>query len=125
MNPHGKSFKQLKTMRGENLIDQSTEIFYDLVDEFSCLEVRFYDFLPCFRLVFIDDKILGASRYKHDESNYLKSNKGWEAPHLVIEADQGEWSLFDPFLSYYETVWDQSKDIKEVVSKKHNLNGKG
>jgi hypothetical protein len=124
INPKGESFKLLKTMRGDNLKDNSTEIFRQLADEFECLETRFYDFLPCFRLIFIDGKILAASRYKLDESNYLKSKKGWEAPHLVIDAEQGEWSLFEPFLSYYETIWKHSTDISEVIIKKNNNNGK-
>jgi len=118
IDPNGDSFKLLKTMRGESLKDKSTEVFRELVEEFECLEARFYEFLPCFRLIFIDNKILAASRYKLDESNYIKSKKGWEAPHLVIDAEQGDWSLYEPFLSYYETIWKQSKDIKEVLPKK-------
>lgn len=124
IDPTGKSFKQLKTMRGENLKDVSTQVFRELVDEFKCLEAKFYDFLPCFRLIFIDNKICAASRYKLDESNYIKSKQGWEAPHLVIDAEQGDWSLYEPFLSYYETIWEQAKDIREVINKKSSTNGK-
>lgn len=115
INPLGESFSLLKTMRGEHLKDVSTEIFRGLVDRFRCLEVRFYDFLPCFRLIFIDNKILAASRYKLDENNYIKSKKGWDAPHLVIDAEQGEWSLYEPFLSYYENIWGQSTDIRKII----------
>jgi hypothetical protein len=124
INPHGESFKLLKTMRGEHLKDESTVVFRKLVDEFECMEARFYDFLPCFRLIFIDDNMLALSRYKLDENNYIKSKMGWEAPHLVIDGEQGEWSLYEPFLSYYKTIWTQSLDIKKVI-KKYNANEKG
>ncbi len=122
INPTGESFKQLKTMRGENLKDVSSQVFRELVDDFKCLEAKFYDFLPCFRLIFIDDKICAVSRYKLDESNYLKSKKGWEAPHLVIDAEKGDWSLYEPFLSYYQTIWMQAKDIRDIVNNQTSKN---
>lgn len=114
INPLGKNFQLLKTMRGEHLKDESTPVFRDLVKEFECLEAKFYDFLPCFRLIFIDNKIVAVSRYKLDENNYIRSKQGWEAPHIVVDANQGDWSLYEPFLSYYETIWKQAIDIKNL-----------
>lgn len=114
INPKSKSFQLLKTMRGDHLKDNSTILFREMVKDFPCLEARYYDFLPCFRLIFIDNKTLAMSRYKLSQKHYIKSRKGWEAPHLVIEADKGNWSLYEPFRSYYETVWNQSVDINDL-----------
>ena len=114
INPKGNSFKILKSMRGECLKDKSTKIFYDLCKEFPCLEAKFYDFMPSFRLVFIDNKIVAVSRYKLDKDNYIKSKQGWEAPHLVIKLEESEWSLFEPFHSYFKYIWNNSTDINEL-----------
>ena len=46
---------------------ESIQHFLKLAHEYSCLEVRFYDQIPCFRLVFIDDRIVAVSRYKMDK----------------------------------------------------------
>ena len=117
INPLCKSFKLLKSMRGDHLNDESTIIFRELVEEFPCLEAKYYDFIPCFRLIFMDNTIAAVSRYKLDKNNYIKSNQGWEAPHLVITSEGCEWSLFEPFLSYYQHVWDEATDIREVIKK--------
>lgn len=124
INPYCQDFGLLKSLRGEHIKDESTDEFRQLVNTFPCLEARFYDFLPCFRLIFMDNNLLAISRYKLDGSNYIKTKRGWEAPHLVIEADQGDWSLYDPFVSYYETIWKKSTDIKEILNTKISTNGK-
>jgi hypothetical protein len=125
VNPYGEGFKFLKSIRDDTLKDTSTKIFRELADEFECFEARFFDFVPCFRLMFIDNKILGMSRYNFEKNIYEKSKNGWEAPHLVIEPEpeKGNWSLFEPFLFYFEIIWKQSKDIKQVILKKKTNNG--
>lgn len=115
INPNGQSFQRLKTMRGGNLNDKSSVKFKKFVMDYPCLEVKFYDFIPSFRLIFIDGKILAVSRYKLDKKGYFQSKQGWDAPHLVIE-ENAIWSLYEPFLSYYNFIWDTiAKDINKVI----------
>lgn len=114
INPYSNAFSTLKNMREKNINDTTTEIFLELVDKYHCLQAKYYDFLPSFRLIFIDNKMVVMSRYGLDEKNYFKTDKGWNAPHLVIERDYNYLSLFDPFQSYYNWVWDNAIDVKYI-----------
>lgn len=115
VKPHGYGYNYVKSIRNETLQDTSSVIFRELVDEFECFEARFFDFIPCFRLMIMDNKILGMSRYNFAKHIYEKSKNGWEAPHLVIEPEKGNWSLFEPFIFHYNTIWKLSEDIKDVI----------
>lgn len=114
INPFSESFRILKSMRGEHLKDESTSVFKELVAEFPCLQARYYSFIPSFRLIFIDNKLVAVSRYKLDKNKYIESKQGWEAPHLIIQADGCDWSLYEPFLSYYQYIWENASDINEL-----------
>lgn len=116
INPYGSGFSTLKDMRENNIKDTTTDVFSELVDKYPCLQARYYDFVPCFRLIFIDNKIVAVSRYGLDEKNYFKTKQGWDAPHLVIQRDYNYLSLFDPFLSYYNWVWESAKDVKSLTT---------
>jgi len=107
INPEGEAFKRLRNYRGGAISAESLGHFRALVEEFPCLQVRLYDQLPCFRLVFIDDSMLAVSRYKIDKEGYFQSKYGWEAPHLVIDST-APWSLYDAFELYYQQIWDVS-----------------
>lgn len=112
IDPECPNFELLKIIRKENIKDTSSAIFKELIQEFPCLEARYYSSFPNFRIVIIDNKLLALSRYQQNENKYLKSNMGWEAPHMIIESEVGEWSLYDPFVSYYNNVWEQAKILK-------------
>lgn len=114
INPNSQSFIRLRTMRGGNLKDSSSEKFKQLVNDYRCLQVRFYNFIPSFRLIFMDSKLLAVSRYKLDKKGYFQSKQGWDAPHLVVDA-ASVWSMYEPFLAYYNYIWDSAKDIHKVI----------
>lgn len=118
INPFCESFKVLKSMRGEHLKDESTSVFKELVAEFPCLQAKYYSFIPSFRLIFIDNKLAAVSRYKLDRNKYIESKQGWEAPHLIIQADGCDWSLYEPFLSYYQYIWENAIDINVLKETK-------
>lgn len=103
INPNGRAYRQLKSRRG--ITAESLKQFRSLCRDFPCLQVRLYDHVPCFRLVFIDDQLLALSRYKMDKEGYFQSRFGWEAPHLVIRAD-APWSLYEAFELHFQQVWD-------------------
>lgn len=115
IEPESRFFGRLKTLREGAISDESLQHFKMLMKEFSCLEVRLYDQMPCFRLVFIDDKILAVSRYKIDKEGYFQSKFGWEAPHIIVDSS-APWSLYSAFELYYEQIWDGSKDLNLTIS---------
>lgn len=108
INPNSKAYEQLKGRRGINA--ESLKEFRALCREFPCLQVRLYSQTPCFRLVFIDDQTLALSRYKMDKEGYFQSRFGWEAPHLVINAD-APWSMYEAFEIYFQQVWETAQDL--------------
>ena len=118
IDPTTKNFEKLRTLRGDHIKDQSTTIFYQLCDRYDFLEVRCYDSLPNFRMIFMDNHILAISRYKLDKHNYLESKQGWEAPHLVIDGHTSDWSLYEPFNYYYNDIWNRSKTIQDLKNEK-------
>jgi hypothetical protein len=115
INPESEYFNRLKTLRDGAISDESLLIFKQLMKEFPCLNVRLYNEMPCFRLVFINDHILAISRYKFDKEGYFQSKYGWEAPHIVIDST-APWSLYAAFELFYEQMWNRSKDLREIHS---------
>ena len=118
VDPSTKNFEKLRTLRGEHIKDESTSVFNQLCAKYDFLEVRCYDSLPNFRMIFMDNHILSISRYKLDKHNYIKSKQGWEAPHLVIESRSSDWSLYEPFNYYYNDMWERAKTIQKFYDEK-------
>lgn len=117
INPNGDGFAQLKDFRQGAIKADSLKCFKALEKQFSCLEVRLYSHLPCFRLVFIDNELVAVSRYKYNKEGYFQSKYGWEAPHLVIES-KSCWSFYDPFEAYFHQSWTNAKPLSDFFAKK-------
>lgn len=115
INPQGEHFNRLNSLREGAISTESLKRFQELMNEFPCLQVNLYNMMPCFRLVFIDGKIVALSRYKIDKEGYFQSRFGWDAPHLVIDAG-ADWSLYDAFELYYEQMWKASVDLKSILT---------
>ena len=114
INPQSKSYEDLKNRRKETLQNETTKIFLRLVNKYSCLKVRYYDFIPNFRLTFVDENTLAVSKYAHEQEEYRKTKQGWDAPHLIIQKDNCDYSLYNPFFSYYEDIWDKSIKVTDL-----------
>jgi hypothetical protein len=70
------------------------------------IEVRFYESLPLFRLMFIDDWLCLASHYVFGEGD------GSEWPQLHIRRSQIERdvdSLYHPFQQHFDQLWEKSQ----------------
>lgn len=110
IDPACPAFKNLKALRGGGISTGSLQSLRTLSKKFPSLQVRLYDQMPTFRLIFIDDTTLAISRYKIDQEGYFQSQYGWEAPHLVIRSD-APWSLYDAFATFFEETWRRSKPL--------------
>lgn len=110
IDPGSQSFKRLRAQRGGSISTGSISTLRTLTRKYSNFQVRLYDQLPTFRLLFVDEQILALSRYKIDQEGYFQSQYGWEAPHLVIEAS-APWTLYDAFAIYFEEIWNRSKPL--------------
>jgi hypothetical protein len=70
------------------------------------IELRFYEEIPAFRLMFVDDEICLASTY------ILGKGDGSQLPQLHIvrqSASQDINSLYYGFHQYFENIWEKSK----------------
>lgn len=118
INPSGEAIKELAKTRGlpidTYLYAESIKKYKELVDEFSCMEVRLINQLPSFRLILKERKTLAVARYRFEANR----TAGWVAPHMIIVTEiddkEVEWSLYYSFHRYYEEVWKKSIDIKEI-----------
>lgn len=114
INPESQAFAKLRSFRGGAISCESLKYFAELIAKYgNTLEVRLYDHLPHFRLVFIDDSLLAMSRYKIDMEGYFQSKFGWDAPHLVISR-KSDWSLAYAFEMYYVDEWLRAKNLQQV-----------
>jgi hypothetical protein len=80
-------------------------IAHQKVDRARNIEVRFYDKLPLFRLMFIDGWLCLASHYVFGEG------EGSQLPQLHIRRKRSERdvrSLYEPFRRYFEELWDEA-----------------
>lgn len=114
INPKGDAFQNLADLRKGNISTDSFTHYGKLMDDFPCLEVRLYDRMPTFRLVFIDDEKLVVSRYMLDIDGWEKSNYGWDIPQLVIDS-RPLYSLYHSFLEYFDQSWAASVDLKSIL----------
>jgi len=111
IQPNGVSFSKLKILREGAISHESLDHFRNLMKTYSCLQVRLYDLLPCFRLVFLDERIAAVSRYKIDKEGYFQSKQGWDAPHIEIDST-AVWSMYQAFELYFQQVWDSSQKLR-------------
>jgi hypothetical protein len=120
INPWGPAYKKLHGFRGGQISWESLRHYRDLMQRFKCLEVRLYDALPSFRLIFLDERVCVVARYRIDERGYFASKYGWDAPHLSFSA-HADWSLYEPFNSYFGEFWGKARPLDKFHEK---LNGR-
>jgi hypothetical protein len=120
INPWGPAYKKLHGFRDGKITWESLWHYQALKERYGCLEVRLYDALPSFRLIFIDEKVCIVARYKTDGRGYITTRYGWEAPHLSFLAE-ADWSFYEPFSSYFNEFWSRAKSIDKF---REQLNGR-
>lgn len=110
IDPTDTGYKQLHGFRDGKISPESLTHFAKLSEKHDCLTVKLYSSLPSFRVIFVDRSKCVVARYKIDGDGYFQSKYGWEAPHLLFDAD-APWSLYDPFERYFESIWESAKPL--------------
>jgi hypothetical protein len=117
IDPKGQAYNKLEILREGAIKEESLDKLYAFSKKYRCLNVKLYDELPSFRLIFIDEETLAVSRYKLDREGHFNSKFGWEAPHVIITTN-ADWSLFYSFEKFFHTIWGKSKELEEHMSNK-------
>lgn len=111
-DPDSEGYDHLSDMRQESLSNDADHYYRykSLSEEYDCFEVRLYDRIPTFRMVFLDNRELVISRYRYRQRTE-ETNRAWKViPHLVIDPEQ-DWSLEAPFRYTFEHIWSESDSI--------------
>jgi hypothetical protein len=113
-SPENESLKSIAKSAGQDpaayqrRVSNSLRVIADLrTSRAKHIQVRFYNQIPAFRLMFINDEICLASHY------VLGKGDGSQLPQLHIVKTSGSQdvnSLFYGFVAYFETIWRESEE---------------
>jgi hypothetical protein len=114
INPHSDGFKRLCELRQGNISLESVGPLRELASRHRSLQVRAYDGLPAFRIVVIDDDVVSFSPYRLAAEAYLKTDRGWEAPHVVLDP-VARYPLAEAFVLLFQETWKNAIPIGELA----------
>jgi Domain of unknown function (DUF5919) len=114
INPQGDAFRRLNELRQGHISTESIAPLKHLAEQHHSLQVRLYDSLPAFRIVVIDDDVVSFSPYRLAADAYLASDRGWEAPHVVLDP-MANYPLAEAFLLLFNETWENAVPIGDVL----------
>jgi hypothetical protein len=110
INPKGEGFRRLSELRNGRISTESVEPLRRLAKEYPSLQVRVYEGLPAFRIVVIDDDVVSFSPYRLAAAAYLKTDRGWEAPHVALDP-LAPYPLAEAFELLFLETWNRSEPL--------------
>jgi len=113
INPKGKSYERLTKLRDGHISDKSVEPMKQLAAAHTSLQVRVFDSLPSFRIVIIDDDVVSFSPYRLGADAYLAADRGWEAPHVVLDP-MAPYALAEAFTLLFSETWNNATPIEDI-----------
>jgi hypothetical protein len=111
IDPDGDGFRRLSELREGHVSTESVDRLRQLIREHKCLKVRMYSNLPAFRIIVIDDDVVSFSAYRVAAKAYLKSERGWESPHVVLDP-LAPYPLAEAFQSLFLETWENAKPLE-------------
>lgn len=114
INPNGDGFRRLSELRQNQISTDSVSVLKELAAEHSCFKVRLYDALPAFRIVVIDDDVVGFSPYRLAARDYIATNGGWQSPHVVLDP-LAQYPLAEAFQHLFLETWKTATPLEEAL----------
>jgi hypothetical protein len=114
INPQGDAYQRLHTLRDGHLSCESIFHLAHLAKRHPSFSVRAFNSLPAFRIVIIDDDVVTFSPYRLAASKYLESDRGWRAPHVVLDP-LAPYPLAEAFQLLFAETWNQALPIEEIT----------
>jgi DNA-binding SARP family transcriptional activator len=114
INPHGEGYRRLAALRNGHISTKSIEPISQLVAAHPSMQVRLFDSLPSFRIVIIDDDVVSFSPYRLGADAYLAAERGWEAPHVMLDP-LAPYPLAEAFTLLFEETWNNATPLKEIL----------
>lgn len=110
LDPKSDARQRLTTLREGNLSSETVPRLVELSEKHRSLEVRGFDSLPVFRIVIIDNEVVSFSPYLHNGDQYAQTDRGWAAPHVLLDP-LAMWPLADAFRLYFEELWRTARPM--------------
>ena len=82
----------------KEMIEDSLKFFKRMKNQGMNVSVRLYTFMPIFRIVIVDNRLLYLGFYRGRAT-------GDDTPQLVLNASE-EVSFFKPFQEYFDIIWN-------------------
>ena len=113
INPYGEAYQRLHSLRDGHLSHESVAHLALLNKSHVSLAVRVFDSLPAFRIVIIDDDVVTFSPYRLAATKYLESDRGWRAPHVVLDP-LAPYPLAEAFQLLFAETWNQALPLENL-----------
>lgn len=111
IDPDGDGYRRLSELRKGHVSTDSVDKLRQLVREHKCFKVRMYSNLPAFRIIVIDDDVVSFSAYRLAAAAYLKTERGWESPHVVLDP-LAPYPLAEAFQLLFLETWENAKPLE-------------
>ncbi len=111
INPDGQGYGRLQELRRGHVSSESIEPMRRLMGAHPSFKVRMFDGLPSFRTVIIDDDVVSFSPYRLAADAYVAAERGWDAPHVVLDP-LAEYPLADAFHLLFEETWSAATPLE-------------
>lgn len=111
IDPESDAFRRLTEIRRGAVSTESLGPLRALVARHKCFELRMFDVLPAFRIVVIDNDVVGFSPYRLSAEAYVATERGWRAPHVVLDP-QAPYPLAEAFELLFRETWNTATPIE-------------
>lgn len=109
LDTEGKAFYEFNKSRKGMLSTDALKLHEELIREYSNYQVRLFNDLPKYRMLILNNNVIGFSIHELDYENYIQKRSEWDSSVLVLERVGEKITLFDLFLDYFNNVWSKSK----------------
>jgi hypothetical protein len=113
INPKSDGFKRLSEMRQGQISVDCVPLLQDLNSAHASFHVRVFNSLPAFRVVIIDQDLVTFSPYLLAADDYVRGNRGWDAPHVVLDPFV-PWALSEAFELMFLETWRDATPLEDI-----------
>lgn len=103
LDPDSEGYRRFSRLRWNPSSIQTMDALRRLTAAHRCFEVRLYDALPTFRIILVDQAIVGFSPYLMEEGTE-RARTGWEAPQIILDRT-ASWPLAHTFETLFDETW--------------------
>lgn len=103
LDPESEGYRRFSRVRWNPNSFQTMDTLRGLNAAHACLSVRLYDALPTFRIVLVDQALVGFSPYLM-EKRTERARTGWQAPQIILDRT-APWPLAQAFETLFDETW--------------------